>query len=403
MHKPEGRVLQLTDDTQLRQIVAENADGIIVVDGDGLVRFINPAAATILGRAQEKLIGQNFGFPVLRGERAEIDLIHPDGGNQVAEMRVVDTEWQGGAARLISLRDITEHRRAQQALRDAEAFNWAILNALTVHLAVLDVNGTIVAVNDAWREFARTNGDPDLRFTGIGVNYFTVCRHASGPWSDEAPDALEGMRAVLAGQTPSFELEYPCHSPDEERWFSLRVVPLRGDRPGLLIAHTNITGQRQMARAAAEAEALRERLLARERELQDVDQISRGEPAAARRPNAPLRQRAPSVFSQAVEHYRAMLDQALRHRAQLGPAPSAGLRELGERLGFYEAAPRDVIEAHLTAVRAAGADAPHAKQQAYLEEGRLLALELMGHLAAYYRGRALGRGGEPDDVAPNQH
>jgi hypothetical protein len=71
------------------------------------------------------------------------------------------------------------------------------------------------------------------------------------------------------------------------------------------------------------------------------------------------------------------------------PLPPTGPRELGERLGAHEAAPRDVIEVHLAAIRAASADAPAARQQAYLEEGRLLALELMGHLAACYHARAL--------------
>jgi PAS domain-containing protein len=403
MQQNNGHVLDVTDDRQLRQIVAANADGILVVDSDGVVRFLNPAAASIMGRHPEALIGQNFGYPVLRTERAEIDLHHPDGAHQIAEMRVVDTEWEGGPAQLISLRDITEHRRAQQALRDAEAFNWAILNALTVHLAVLDATGTIVAVNDSWREFARDNGDPELRHTGLGVNYFTVCQHAAGEWSEEASGVLAGMQAVLYGKLPLFEIEYPCHSPTEERWFILRVVPLRGERPGLLIAHTDVTKQRHMARATAEAEALRDRLRARERELHDVDRISVGDLAQQRRANAaPLRQRAPAAFSQGVERYRALLDEALQHRAKHTPLPAAGLRELGERLGTYEAAPRDVIELHLVAVRTAGADAPPPRQQAYLEEGRLLVLELMGHLAAYYRSKAVGRSGAPDDMTSGQ-
>lgn len=384
-----GPITTQSDDAQLREIVSANADGIIVVDADGVVRFINPAAAAILGRRHDELLGQTFGFPVLRGDRAEIDLLHPDGACQVAEMRVVDTEWEGGPALLVSLRDITEHRSAQKALRDAEAFNWAILNSLDVHLAVLDASGTIVAVNDAWLAFARENGDGEARHTGVGVNYFTVCQHARGDWSAEAPDVLGGMREVLAGRRPVFELEYPCHAPDEERWFALRVVPLRGERAGLLVSHTNVTAQRRMARDAAEAEVLRERLRALERELRDVDQISRSARPAPRRVSAaPLRQRSAPAFAQAVAAYRALLDEALRCRAMQQPLPPAGPRQLGEALGAHEAAPRDVIEVHLAAIRAASADAPAARQQAYLEEGRLLALELMGHLAACYHARA---------------
>jgi PAS domain-containing protein len=379
------------DDARLRQIITENADGIIVVDAEGFVRFLNPAAEQLLARPAASLIGQQFGFPAIAGERAEIDLLRPDGAEQIAEMRVVATEWDGAPAHLLSLRDITEHRRAQQALRTAEAFNWAILNSLTVHLAVLDEHGTIIAVNDAWRSFAIANGDPDGQTTGVGVNYFAVCGRAAGPASDEAPSVIWGMRAVLDGALPAYELEYPCHSPSVERWFVLRAVPLRGAQRGLVVSHAEVTEQRRMAREAAEAEELRRRINAMRQELDDVDRIPHGDPAAARRPGpAPLRQRAPDTFQAAVRQYGLLLDRAVAERGFSGGAPSPALRTLGERLGAAGAAPRDVVEVHLTGVRSLSRDATVQRQHAYLEEGRLMALELMGYLAAHYRSAALG-------------
>jgi PAS domain-containing protein len=399
MHYFDGPAQPLTDDARLQQIVTASVDGIIVVDGEGRVRFLNPAAAAILGRRPGDLMGQLFGYPVFGGERAEIDLLHPDGQIHVAEMRVVDTEWAGAPAQLISLRDITEHRRAHQALRDAEAFNWAILNSLNVNLAVLDARGTIIAVNDAWIDFARSNGDPELRTTGIGVNYFTVCRHAQGENSEEANDVLNGMRAVLEGRLPNYELEYPCHAPDEERWFLLRVVPLRGQRSGLVISHSNITVRRQMARAAAEAATLRQRLQTLEHELQEVDQMSqRGNSPPRHFRATPLRQRDVKAFNAAVEEYVRLLDQGLlRQRGVHDVSPEQGLRALSEQLGLQAATPRDIVEIHLAGVRTASAAAPLTKQQAYLEEGRLLVLELMGYLAGHYRGRALGWACESDE------
>ncbi len=381
----------VADDRRLRQIIAENADGIIVVDAEGRVRFLNPAAEQLLARPADALLGELFGFPLLSGDRAEIDVLHPQGDHHVAEMRVVATEWDGVPAHLISLRDITEHRRAQEALRHAEAFNWAILNSLTVHIAVLDEHGTIIAVNDAWREFARSNGDPTLRATGVGANYFQVCENARGLNATEAELVLTGMQAVLRGELPVYELEYPCHSPTEERWFLLRVLPLQGAQRGLVVAHTDITEQRRAARAAAEAEELRQRLQAMERELRDVDRISRppsGQSLADA--SVPLRRRNPEAFREAVHLYTGLIDEALKRRAYDEQPASAPLRELGERLGAEAAGPRDIVEIHLAAIRAASAEAPIARQQAYLEEGRLLVLELMGHLAAYYRSRTLG-------------
>lgn len=391
----------MAGDGRLRQIITENADGIIVVDADGLVRFLNPAAEQLLERSADSLLGQVFGFPAIANERAEIELLRPDGSHQIAEMRVVATEWDGMAAHLISLRDITEHRRAQEALRNAEAFNWAILNSLAVHLAVLDEHGTIIAVNDAWTAFSRANGDPDGRATGVGVNYFSVCAAASGACSTEAPGALIGMRAVLTGELPTYELEYPCHSPDEERWFVLRVVPLRGAQGGLVISHSDVTARRRMAREAAEAEELRRRLKAIDRELEDVDRIPHGEAASSRQPGAaPFRQRDPEAFRAALRVYTSLLDEALRRRGFAGAAPIPALRQLGERLGAADGTPRDVIELHLAGVRALSQEAPAQKQQAYIEEGRLMALELMGHLAAFYRALAAVSASERATAAP---
>jgi hypothetical protein len=61
------------------------------------------------------------------------------------------------------------------------------------------------------------------------------------------------------------------------------------------------------------------------------------------------------------------------------------------------ATPRDLVAIHLAAMRGVSIDAPPTRQQAYMGEGRLMLLELMGHLAAYYRARAYGRGGEAND------
>lgn len=390
----DERTGMAANDDRLRQIITENADGIIVVDAEGLVRFLNPAAEQLLARPAPTILGQIFGLPALANERAEIDVIRPDGAQQIAEMRVVDTEWNGGPAHLISLRDITEHRRAQEALRNAEAFNWAILNSLSVHLAVLDEHGTVIAINEAWRSFARENGDVDGAATGIGVNYLAVCDRASGPDGDEAAAVAAGLRAVLAGALPTYELEYPCHTPTEERWFVLRVVPLRGAQRGLVVSHTDVTFQRKMAREAAEAEELRRRLRAIDRELADVERIPGEQGPPRRHSSAPLRQRDAEAFRAAVGHYSAMLAEAVKRRGFTDSGPQPALRRLGERLGGAEAAPRDVIEVHLTSVRALSIDVAPQKQQAFLEEGRLMALELMGYLAAYYRTLALVPAGE---------
>ena len=117
-----------------------------------------------------------------------------------------------------------------------------IMDALAEHIAVLDRHGRIVQVNAAWRAFAADNGDPEMRHCGPGTDYLAVCQPQSGPTdADGALQAAAGVRAVLAGEQPAFTLEYPCHSPQEARWFVMHVRPLDGSEGGAVVSHVNIT------------------------------------------------------------------------------------------------------------------------------------------------------------------
>ena len=96
--------------TSFDNIVEKSADGIIIVDREGTVCFVNPAAESLFKRETEELVGELFGFPTEAGETTEIEIIRPGAENAVAEMRIVETEWDGAVAYLASLRDITERK-----------------------------------------------------------------------------------------------------------------------------------------------------------------------------------------------------------------------------------------------------------------------------------------------------
>ncbi|MDS4069001.1 MAG: PAS domain S-box protein [Candidatus Competibacter sp.] len=137
---------------------------------------------------------------------------------------------------------------ANAALRESERFKHSILDSMSAHIAVLDRDGRIVAVNQSWRSFALENGaepgQPAPR-AEVGVNYLAVCREASGESSDGAMVAHDGIRAVQEGRLPRFTLEYPCHSPREQHWFSMMVTPLQTGDGGIVVAHTDITERKR--------------------------------------------------------------------------------------------------------------------------------------------------------------
>ncbi len=373
-----------TADDNVRAIVSHDADGVIVVDHSGVVRFLNPAAERLLDRHGAELRGQVFGFPLVVGERAEVEVLRPNGELSVAEMRVLSIVWEEQDAMLVTLRDVTFERQAEAALRAAEEFSIAILNSLTSEIVVVDEQGQVLAVNEAWLQPGHQHGIVDMSMVGVGANYFAVC--AAAPPETGASTVLRGLQSVIAGEISEFTYEYPLAAPGGTRWFALRAVPLRGDRRGLVIAHNDITEQRRAAQIAAEAEMLREQLRQMERELVNVEAISRPDELV----RLPLRQREPALFAYGLSRYGTLLDEALASRVHRSPTPSRALRDLGEWLGVVWAAPRDLIDIHLQAIRDRSQQTPAKKLQAYFEEGRLLLLELMGHLASYYRSIAAG-------------
>jgi len=112
---------------QLRMLITKNPDGIVVVDKQGIVRFINPAALKLFNRKEEELLGEMFGFPVAGGDNTEVDISTGTGKELIAQMRVVKVDWQGKAASLVTLKDITERKQAEleriRLLAKAEAAN----------------------------------------------------------------------------------------------------------------------------------------------------------------------------------------------------------------------------------------------------------------------------------------
>jgi hypothetical protein len=116
------------------------------------------------------------------------------------------------------------------------------LDELPEHTAIVDRSGTIVAVNKAWKRFAKDNGVADLSKVSEGANYLDVCERAKGEQSHYAQSFGEGLRSVLSSREERFAMEYPCHSPTERRWFVGRVERFAdGDSPMALVAHENVT------------------------------------------------------------------------------------------------------------------------------------------------------------------
>ena len=224
------------------------------VDGSTLCRDLKAQSPTLLPilhlsaaatSSQDRVLGLKAG--------ADSYLAHPLDANELG----------AAVAALIRLKRQEIGRLAEAAvnslLTDA-------LDTLADNVALLGPTGDVIAINRAWVNFAEANGYCDGG-TGLGVNYCDLCEGAVGSGRAEANAAAIGIRQVLGGTEECFEVDYPCHSPTEERWF--RMTARRVSRPGPVVAvvtHSDRTretlARRTETSALAEAETDRQRLAA---------------------------------------------------------------------------------------------------------------------------------------------
>ncbi len=209
----------------------------------------------------------------------------------------------------------------------------------------------------------------DPRSTGIPTGHVTIRRFLSVP-------ALLGER--LLGQVALANAPQDYH--DQDLFFAERLA--------LLYA---LSLDRIWSEQAAMARLRREQ--------ETWDHLS-GHPHTTITARSfgltPLRESVPQLFEQAVQDFAEMLDAALERQvykqvegtrlAQTLTRP----RRLAEQLGAMNAGPRDVIDIYMTAWRLRSHAAHPRKAQAYTDEGRLLALELMGYLVSFYHSRVTG-------------
>lgn len=131
-------------------LVRESADGIAVLDGDGVVVFANPEAERLLGGhhasgESEGAVGRCIGFPAVGDSPTLLQLRSAENEELYVEMRAVETEWNGKRAFVVNLRNVTERIHATDQLR----FQAKLLASVGDAVIVTDSGGRITYWNRA--------------------------------------------------------------------------------------------------------------------------------------------------------------------------------------------------------------------------------------------------------------
>lgn len=142
------RTLELqASELRFRNIIENNSDGILIIDQNRIIHFVNPAAESILDRKSNELIGETFEFPVSEDESVELNIVRQDEEKITVEMRIVEIEWEGKDVFLASLRNITRRKQAEEQIRRSENWLSTIINSIGDAVIATDQNGYVKLMN----------------------------------------------------------------------------------------------------------------------------------------------------------------------------------------------------------------------------------------------------------------
>ncbi|KAB2854809.1 MAG: PAS domain S-box protein, partial [Bauldia sp.] len=124
------------------------AEGVVIIQ-EGAIRYANAAAAAMVGCTPEQIVGAALGDFVSIDERT--DLARPlridAPGGAAAGVRVsrADIVWQGKPATLVSVADVTEQQRADEALRKSEEHYRTVIDNVSETIIIAQGNRLVFA------------------------------------------------------------------------------------------------------------------------------------------------------------------------------------------------------------------------------------------------------------------
>ncbi len=134
-------------ETQWRQMINKMADGVLILDQDGIVLFANSAAENLFNLKHEELLNLHFGIPSSAKEICEIYLPQKDGTYITVEMRSEQIEWQNQLVYLAALRNVSDRYLAESRLRESEERYRTLAESSQDLIFILNSDRTLAYIN----------------------------------------------------------------------------------------------------------------------------------------------------------------------------------------------------------------------------------------------------------------
>ncbi|MFO7848390.1 MAG: response regulator, partial [Spirochaetia bacterium] len=143
-------------DNPFMALLQQSRDGIVIVDEKGSILYVNPAAADIFGREEGELEGTTLGFPLIYGEKTEIEILHKKGGLRQVELMATETSWYEEKVQLAIFHDITSQVEAEELKRISEKKFARIFQISPDPILLTKVeDGTVLDANSAFLEIIK--------------------------------------------------------------------------------------------------------------------------------------------------------------------------------------------------------------------------------------------------------
>lgn len=257
----------LYSEARFHNMIENNADSVIIVDDNGLIRFANPAAETLFGCRAEELLNRPFGFPIAVDQRTELE-IKRNGGDKhpvIVEMRVTETEWENEKTYMASLRDITKRKQAEKVLQRLEMEYRTLAENSPDLIARFDRDLRHTYVNPAAARAGCLSAD---EYIGITILESGVPEHVAEAWEQRMRQVLETGQIVEA--TDDFSTPYG------NQFFHTQLVPELapdGSVQSVLSIARDITERKRAETALQEySERLEEMVEKRTQALRDAQE-----------------------------------------------------------------------------------------------------------------------------------
>jgi diguanylate cyclase (GGDEF)-like protein/PAS domain S-box-containing protein len=274
------------NEARFRAMVRDSNDIMAIVDPHGRLVYASPVTERILGLDIEPLIGTDVfdlihpddrelargGFHLntagKEADRVELRLRHADGGWRVVEAvatNLLDDPAVEGI--VISARDLTDRRRAEADLREAqERFRSAFEHA-PIGMALTAADGQLFRVNRALVQILG-RGESELLHSSI--------YDLSHP--DDRDTCHDAVNQLLAGRSSSCQLEQRyLHHDGHPVWVSVSASVVRdvNDQPLYLVIQVEDIGARRASGEALAHQAVHDPLTGLPNRLHFVERLGR--------------------------------------------------------------------------------------------------------------------------------